>query len=53
VVHLIGMVMAFVMMKTTMKHASLMVVIAVDPMLILYTAQNVNALVTRNQMEAL
>ena len=48
---LIGMQMAFVMMKTTMKPASLMVGTAVDPMSIQIGAQNVNALVKEDQVE--
>ena len=43
---LAGMKMVTVMMKTTMKHASLMVGTAVDPMSIHIGAQNVYASMT-------
>ena len=48
---LAGLEMVPVMMQTTMKHASLMVETAVDPMLIQITAHNVIALVKEDQVE--
>ena len=50
-VHLIGKEMVTVMMKTTMKPASLMVGTAVDPVSMHNTAQNVSALVKEDQVE--
>ena len=46
---LIGMQMGIVMIKITKKHASLMVGIVVDQMLILITVMNVNALNEENK----
>ncbi len=40
-----------VMMKPTIKNATMMVGIAVDPMSIQFTAQNVYALVMEDQVE--
>ena len=45
------MQMVTVMMKTTMKPATLMAGTAVDPMSIQITAQFVNALVKEDQVE--
>ena len=42
--NLVGLEMAGVKMKTTMKHASLMVETVVGPILSYHFAQNVNAL---------
>ena len=44
VMNLVGLEMAGVKMKTTMKHASLMVETVVGPILSYHFAQNVNAL---------